>query len=328
MAREILVEQLAELYDRHLRLGGQPADYYPPEWSAERDRFGMAVTRIDGTPFHMGDADFRFPLYSISKVFTYARVLEDHGRDAVLRRVGVEPSGEAFNAFRFDEPNNRPFNPMVNAGALVAVNLVRGANREEKVERVVEQLRVFAGNPNLHVDPDVLDKEIERDDRNLGLSYLMRSLGMLEGDVEENLAVYLSFCSVMVTARDLATMGATIAYGGVNPITGERAMSRAHVRDVVTVMLTCGMYDAAGQWAYEVGLPAKSSVSGGILVVIPNRVGGGFFSPGLDRHGNSIRCINLCRDLSEHFGLHVFADPDEAVLGVPLPRQERHEAHP
>jgi glutaminase len=143
----------------------------------------------------------------------------------------------------------------------------------------------------------------------------MRSLGMIDGDLHENIAVYLSICSVRVTGSDLATMGATLANGGINPITGERALARARVRDVVTVMATCGMYNAAGEWAYDVGIPAKSGVSGGILVAVPGYFGGAFFSPGLDHNGNSVRGINICRDLSSRFGLHAYADPDEALFG-------------
>jgi glutaminase len=314
---EIIMAQLTELYEQQLTHGQQGASYYAPETLTEADkqRFGMAVTHVDGSYFHIGDSEHPFPLHSISKVFTYAQALEDRGRAAVLSRVGVEPSGDPFNSITFDEANHRPFNPMINAGALVAANLVRGAGPEEKVGRILERLRTYAGNPDLRVDADVLAKELVSNDRNLALSYLMRSQGMLDGDLEDNIAVYLSICSVLVTARDLAMMGATLANGGVNPLTGERALHRGYVRDLVTVMATCGMYDEAGQWSYDVGLPAKSSVSGAILVVIPHRVGGGFFSPGLNRHGNSIRGINLCRELSEHFGLHVFADPDEATLG-------------
>jgi glutaminase len=312
---DIMAAQLTELYERHLPVDEQPATYYPPAMESQRHRLGMAVNHVDGTPFHLGDAEYAFPLHSISKVFTYAQALEDRGRTEVLRRVGVEPSGDPFNSFAFDEANRRPFNPMINAGALVAANLVHGADREEKVGRILERLRIYAANPGLHVDADILATELVSNDRNRGLSYLMRSQGMLDGDLEENVALYLSICSVTVTARDLAVMGATLANGGVNPLTGQRALRRTYVRDIVTVMTTCGMYDAAGQWAYDVGLPAKSSVSGAILVVIPNRVGAGFFSPGLDPHGNSIRSVNLCRDLSEQFGLHVFADPEEAYLG-------------
>ncbi|MPZ89657.1 MAG: glutaminase A [Nitriliruptorales bacterium] len=312
----LIRRQLRELHDRHLSLDEGVVSYYPPEMKAERDRFGIATTALDGTTWHVGDCDVAFPLHSISKVFTYGVALEDNGREETLKRVGVEPSGDAFNSFVFDERNNRPFNPMVNAGALVAANLVRGKDREERVGRVLESLRLYTGNPDLRVDEDVRDAELHQyNDRNLGLSYLMRSLGMLVGDIEENIDVYLSICSVHVSARDLGTMGATLAKGGINPLTGERALGRAHVRDVVTVMATCGMYDAAGEWAYDVGIPAKSGVSGGILIAMPNNFGGGFFSPGLDVHGNSVRGIAVCRDLSERFGLHMFADPAEERLG-------------
>lgn len=241
--------------------------------------------------------------------------LEDNGRDATIARVGVEPSGDPYNSLTFDEEHNRPYNPMINSGALVATSLVHGRNRDEKVQRIVERMRIYAGNPDLHVDEQLLAYEQVSNDRNLGTSYIMRSLGMLDGDIEENINVYLSACSVKVTARDLANMGATLGNGGVNPLTGERALAREQVRDVITVMLMCGMYNAAGEWAYDVGIPAKSGVSGGILTVIPNHFGGAFFSPGLDSHGNSVRGINLCRDLSTRFGLHVYADPEEAMFG-------------
>jgi glutaminase len=311
-------QQLAELHAKHRRIGDEDvAGYYPPEREAERHLFGIATTALDGTRWSVGDCSVPFPLHSISKVFTYGVALEDNGRAKTLMRVGVEPSGDAFNSFVFDERNNRPFNPMVNAGALVATNLVHGKDRDEKVDRVVERLRRYAANPDLQVDDAVRDAEIRQyNDRNLGLSYLMRSLGMLTGDIEENIDVYLSICSVHVTATDLGTMGATLANGGVNPITGEEALPRQNVRDVLTVMSTCGMYDAAGEWAYDVGIPAKSGVAGGIVIALPNSFGGGFFSPGLDVHGNSVRAVNVCRDLSEAFGLHVFADPTEERFGL------------
>lgn len=312
----IVQQQMEELHALHLTLGDEEVvRYYPPEMESEAYRFGIAFTHVDGTQFHYGDCEYAFPLHSISKVFIYALALEDNGREETLRHVGVEPSGDPYNSITFDEKNNRPFNPMINAGALVATSLVRGKDRDEKVGRLLERLRIYAGNPDLHVDEDLLAEELVSNDRNLGLSYLMRSLGMLDGDVYENLAVYLSICSVRVTGRDLANMGATMAYGCVNPMTGERALPKSQVRDVITVMLMCGMYDAAGEWAYDVGIPAKSGVSGGILVVVPNYFGGAFFSPGLDEHGNSVRGINICRDLSSRFGLHVYADPSEAMFG-------------
>jgi glutaminase len=312
----IVQQQIEELHALHLTLGDEKvASYYPPEMESESHRFGIASTHIDGTYWHYGDCEYPFPLHSISKVFTYALALEDNGREKTLEHVGVEPSGDPFNSITFDEANNRPHNPMINAGALVAASLVHGGDYEEKVERIVEKMRVYAGNPDLHVDEEVLEEELASNDRNLGLSYIMRNLGMISGDVEENSAVYLSACSVKVTGGDLAHMGATLAAGGVNPKTGERALAQSRVRDVMTVMATCGMYNAAGEWAYDVGIPAKSGVSGGLLVAVPNYFGGAFFSPGLDRFGNSVRGVNMCRDLSSRFGLHAYADPEEAMFG-------------
>jgi len=308
--------QLEELVERQARVGtADVVGYFPPENVAQRDVFALAGTHVDGTQWTVGDHAHRFPLQSISKVFTYALALEDNGREATLTRVGVEPSGDPFNALTFDDANRRPHNPMVNAGALVAADLVAGSGPEEKIERLMERMRLHTGNHDLAVDADLLDAQLADADRNLGISYLMRSMGMLTGDVEDTLRVYLAACSVMVTATELSVAGATLAHGGVNPRTGERAMPRTHVRDVVGVMFTCGMYDAAGEWAYDVGIPAKSGVSGGILGTIPNHLGLAVFSPGLDVHGNSVRGVAVCRELSDRFGLHVFADPAESRLG-------------
>lgn len=322
--RDLVQEQLEDLHRRHLSIGDdQVASFYPAEMEAQRHLFGVAGTNVDGTQWSVGDCDHRFPLHSISKVFTYALALEDNGREETLRRVGVEPSGDPFNSITFDEARNRPHNPMVNAGALVAANLVHGRDRAEKIERLVDRLRIYAGNPELHVDEEIFAREMVSNDRNLALSYLMRSLGMIDGDIEDNIIVYLSACSVQVTALELSAMGATLANGGMNPHSRNRALAKQNVRDVISVMSTCGMYNAAGEWAYDVGIPAKSGVSGGIVTTIPNYFGLGLFSPGLDVYGNSVRGINLCRELSERFGLHVFADPTESRFGrVAQPTQQ------
>ena len=253
-------------------------------------------------------------------MFAYGLALADHGRANVLDRVGVEPSGDAFNSIVFDERNHRPHNPMVNAGALVTTDLVRGSDHDEKLERILAILRLFAANDDLRVDEKTFRSEMRTADRNRATAYLMRSQEMLDGDVEALLALYLQQCSVMVTCRDLAVMAATLANGCVNPVTGDRVLPRERVRDVLSVMHTCGMYDAAGQWTYEVGVPAKSGVSGGILAVVPGKVGIGVFSPGLDSYGNSVRGIRVCHEISERLGLHVFASDDEdSVLGTAEP---------
>ncbi len=324
--------RLSELYRRHLDLEeGAVAAFYEPERGyyapeladGERDRFAIALAAPDGDVYAAGDDDFTFALQSISKVFVYALALEDHGRDRVLERVGVEPSGDAFNAIEFDERNPRPHNPMVNAGALATTDLIRGKDPDEKVDRILEMLRAYAGNPELEVDRDTYEREQRSADRNRGVAYLMRSLGMITGDVEATIALYLQHCSVKVTARDLAVMAATFANGCVNPLTGERVLARERVRDVLSVMYTCGMYDFAGQWAFEVGVPAKSGVSGGILAVIPGKMGIGVFSPGLDPYGNSVRGVRVCNEVSGRLGLHVFAtEGEDAILARGEPAGE------
>ncbi|HEV2744512.1 MAG TPA: glutaminase A [Rubrobacter sp.] len=315
------------MYRRHLLVGGDGVanyygsgrGYYEPGLAAdeEGDRFGICLVRTTGEVHEAGDHDRPFALQSISKVFVYALALADHGGDYVLEHVGVEPSGDAFNSIVFDERNNKPYNPMVNAGALVTTDLVRGGNTAEKFERILGALRSYAGNESLEVDENIFQAEMRTADRNRATGYLMRSQGMISGDVEEILALYLRQCSVQVTCRDLAAMAATLANGGVNPLTGERALPLRHVREVLSVMYTCGMYDAAGQWAFDIGVPAKSGVSGGILAVVPGKGGIGVFSPGLDAHGNSIRGIGVCQEISESLGLHVFATEAEDALLVP-----------
>jgi glutaminase len=310
--------QLNAIHEKY-RTSGEDGvvSYYPPEAEADRHLFGLAGTNVRGMQWRAGDCSVPFPLHSVSKVFTYGLALEDNGAAETLRRVGVEPSGDPFNSITFDEVNHRPHNPMINAGALVAANLVAGRDVDEKVDRLLDRYRTYAGNPDLAVDQRILRQQLRSNDRNLGLCYIMRSLGMIDGDIDEVVETYLSACSITVTAADLSVMGATLANGGTNPLTGQRAVPREHVRDIVSVMMTCGMYDAAGQWANDVGIPAKSGVSGDIVCVLPRFFGFGVYSPGLDVHGNSVRGVGLCRELSDAFGLHVFADPADARFGRP-----------
>ena len=322
-------QRLRELHDRHVDVVPERiACYYTPGRGfqaagaepVERQPFAIAVRTLDGELHEVGDTATAFALQSISKVFGYALALEEHGRDYVLERVGVEPSGDAFNSIVVDERNSRPFNPMVNAGALVVCDMIGGRDHAEQLERSLAALRAYAANPALEVDAATLAAELGDADRNRAILYLMRSQGMVHGDVEATLRLYLEQCSVRVTAGDLATMGATLANGGTNPASGERVLCRERVRDVLSVMFTCGMYDYAGEWAFDVGLPAKSGVSGGIVCVIPGKMGVAVLSPGLDPYGNSIRGIDVCREISERLGAHVFAGDDEdALIGTSAP---------
>ena len=298
-----------ELYGRYAGLReGAPADYIPELATVDPDRFAIAAETSDGQHLGVGACDQRFTIQSISKLLMYGLALETHGRDVVLARVGVAPTGESFNAIALDEEGNRAPNPMVNAGAIAVTDLVRGADVAERVEVVRSMYHRYLGR-RPEVDQDVWSSERATGNRNRAIAYLMLSRGIIGDRVEETLDLYFAQCSVLVTVDDLATIGATLANFGVHPRTGEQVVAREVVRDMLTVALTCGMYDYAGEWAYSVGIPAKSGVGGGILGVLPGVGGLAVFSPRLDGHGNSVRGLRVFEELSQRFDMHLF-DPD------------------
>lgn len=283
---------------------GEVATYIPELELSDPRQFGIAVATVDGEVFEIGDAGAPFTIQSISKPLVFGMALAERGSDAVLARVGVEPSGNPFNSVSVDAASGRPFNPMVNAGAIVTTALIQGADPTDRLERILETFSRFAGH-ELEIDEHVRESERETGDRNRALAWLMRSFGVLEGDAQEIVDLYFGQCSIVVTAHDLAVMGATLANDGVNPLTGERAIGTQHVTSILSVMTTCGMYDNAGEWVFNVGLPAKSGVSGGVLAVLPGQLGIGVFSPPLDGRGNSVRGIGVCERLSRDLKLHL-----------------------
>lgn len=301
---------LAALHTLHRQhrgpCGGAVATYIPELAKADPSLFGISLATVDGHVYEVGDSRHEFTIQSISKPLVYGLALADHGRDHVVTKVGVEPSGDAFNSIIFDEKGNRPFNPMVNAGAIATTALIDGANPEERLARIVDLFGRFAGRP-LAIDHEVFLSERETGHRNRAIAWLERNFGMIDARLDEHLDLYFQQCSILVTACDLAVMAATLANAGVNPKTGERVLAPHHVRDILSVMNTCGMYDYAGTWNFDVGLPAKSGVGGGIIAVLPGQFGVGTFSPPLDDRGNSCRGLRVCQALSEAFNLHVFA---------------------
>lgn len=298
---------LDELHARYMDLtDGNLASYIPELAAMDPSRFAISLVTADGFGYDAGDKEARFTIQSVSKAIVYGLALEDWGHAEVLRRIGVEPSGDPFNSITFDESNNRPFNPMVNAGAIAAAALIKGKDKAERRARMLATFERFVGHP-VDIDVRVYRSEIETGHRNRAIAYLELNAGMIEGNVEEHLDLYFMQCSILVTARDLAVMAATLANGGINPVTGERALRTDHVRDVLSVMTTCGMYDFAGGWQFNVGLPAKSGVGGGIMAVQPGQLGIGVFSPLLDASGNSVRGVRVCRDLSHQLCLHMLA---------------------
>ncbi len=230
--------------------------------------------------------------------------LEDRGAEVVTKHVGVEPTGDPFNSISVEEETKRPFNPMVNAGAIVTTSLLSGETGVEQHSRLLTGLSRFAGR-QLVVDERVFEAERETGDRNRAIGYFMRALDMGPPDVEAALDLYFRQCSVLVDCCDLGVMAATLANRGVNPLTGERALEEGQVVRVLSVMNTCGMYDFTGEWVFRVGIPAKSGVAGAIIAVVPGQLGFAVFSPPLDRRGNSVRGTAVCEQLSQHFNLHV-----------------------
>ncbi|HSG24021.1 MAG TPA: glutaminase A, partial [Azonexus sp.] len=230
-------------------------------------------------------------------------------------KVGVEPSGDAFNSISLNPKTGAPLNPMINAGAIATASLVAGETPKAQWQRIIESMSTFAGR-DLGIDDDVYRSESDTGFRNRAIAWMLKNFGIIDGEPMASLENYFRQCSVLVDCRDLAFMAATLANGGVHPITGRRALPVEHVERVLSVMATCGMYDFAGSWLYEIGMPAKSGVGGGIIAVLPGRFGIGIFSPRLDPKGNSVRGIEVCRHLSKDFGLHVFSRGGEPSMAL------------
>ncbi|WP_210687123.1 glutaminase A [Mycolicibacterium sp. GESEQ-9] len=282
---------------------GALASYIPELSTVDPESFGLSLSTSDGYVYESGDTAMEFTIQSISKPFTYALALELIGQDAVDAKIGVEPSGEAFNEISVDNVTKTPKNAMINAGAIAAVSLVPGAGADERFDRILEFYSACAGR-RLHVDMDVYGSEKATGNRNRAIAYMLASFGVLDDDPDEVLDVYFRQCSVRVTSTDLARMATTLARGGCNPMTGRRVSGAKVVRRTLSVMVTCGMYDATGDWVSAVGMPAKSGVGGGIVAVLPGQLGIGVYSPRLDARGNSVRGVEVCRNLSSQLGLH------------------------
>jgi glutaminase len=307
---------LQQLHGRLSALrSGEVASYIPELTRANSEHFGICVATLGGETYVVGDADVPFTIQSISKPFIYGLALDDNGVDAVTSKLGVEPSGDAFNAISLEPGSGRPRNPMINAGAIATASLVRGESSDDRLRRVLAMLSAYAGRP-LTVDEAVFRSEHETGHRNRAIGHLLRNAGIFSDDVDDVCDRYFRQCSVLVTCNDLAMMAATLANRGVNPRTGERVLSGENVGRVLSVMSTCGMYDFAGAWIYRVGMPAKSGVGGGVLAVLPGQLGIGVFSPRLDEYGNSFRGVAACEALSANFGFHVLRPPLNLVGSV------------
>jgi glutaminase len=318
VAKRVLapVQQLLnELHGRYAGVNsGEVATYIPELSRADPDWFGIAVVTLDGHEYSVGDWDVPFTIQSISKPFVYGQALEDHGEAFVLSRVGLEPTGDAFNAISLDPATGRPWNPMINAGAIATAGMI-GRGDSDPLTRMLGMFGRYAGRP-VTVDEAVYRSESETGHRNRAIGHMLRNFDIVSEDPEAVLDLYFRQCSVSVTCRDLALMAACLANGGVNPVTGERAIEAEYVSSVLSVMGTCGMYNYAGEWIYRVGMPAKSGVSGGVLAALVGQLGIGVFSPRLDERGNSARGVLVCDSLSRAYSLNMLNVPNVSRAAV------------
>ncbi|WP_110239117.1 glutaminase A [Nocardioides gilvus] len=305
--RAEVAEAVAQAYEEaRANDDGDVADHIPSLAEVDPDLFGICVTHVDGGCHDAGDAEFEFSIQSISKAFVYALVSEAYGPDVLHEKVGVNNTGLPFNSVMAIELNDgHPLNPMVNAGALATTAQVTGDTPDEQWDRILTGLSAFAGRP-LELDEEVHRSEAGANQRNEAIARLLESYGRIEDPVA-TVDLYTKQCSLRVSAHDLAVMGATLADGGVNPVTGEQVVSEQVCRDTLAVLASTGMYEKSGEWLFRVGLPGKSGVSGGIVTIAPGKGGMGVFSPRLGSAGNSVRGEQATAHLSRALGLNIFA---------------------
>lgn len=299
---------LQDAYERYRLVDdGEVADYIPALAEASPDLFGICVAGVRGHVFSVGDVDQHFSIQSVSKPFVFALVCQAIGHETAREKLGVNSTGLPFDSVMAVELNDRrTMNPMVNAGAIATTSLVPGDTAEEKWIHIRDGLSKFAGRP-LELDEAVFSSESATNLRNQGIAHLLDGYGQLHCDPVHAIDVYTRQCSLNVTVVDLAVMGATLADGGVNPVTGERVIDETHCKRVLAVLATAGLYERTGDWLFEIGLPGKSGVSGGIVTVAPGKGGLAVFSPPLDSAGNSVRGQLVTTYLSEVAGLNLFA---------------------
>ena len=312
--RPVVEDVLREGYERFRAVDdGAVADYIPALARVSPDLFGACLANTAGDVLAVGDADHPFSIQSVSKPFVFALVCDVIGAEAARARLGVNSTGLPFNSVMAVELNDeRTMNPMVNAGAIATTSLAPGATAAEKWSFVRDGLSRFAGHA-LELDEEIYESETATNLRNRGIAHLLDSYERLAFDPEEATDVYTRQCSLVVTATDLAVMGATVADGGVNPVTGKRVIRAETCARVLAVMATSGLYERSGEWMYEIGLPGKSGVGGGIVTIAPGKGGLGTFSPRLDPAGNSVRGALLTRHLSQRLGLNIFASAPDVV---------------
>ena len=285
---------------------GKNADYIPALAKVDSKIFGIALVTPDGKVYTAGDVKSEVSIQSISKVITMARVMEDQGRDAIVKRIGVDPTGMRFNSivsveFAQKALGGPEINPLVNPGAITATSMVTGKNRAEIWKRILDYHSDFAGRP-LAVNKEVFASEAATNQRNKAIGALMYAYGFIKDNPDQATDIYTEQCAINVNARDLAMMAATLANGGMNPVTRKQVLKAENVPGVLAVMAVAGLYDDSGKWLFRTGLPAKSGVGGGLMAVSPGKFGIAVISPPLDEAGNSVKAQLAIESISNALG--------------------------
>lgn len=287
---------------------GKVASYIPELARANQSDLGVVVYKLDGENFEAGNCDVSFTIQSISKPIVLLLALLDNGEDTVFNKVGQEPTGDPFNSIiRLETFNDKkPLNPMINAGAITVTSLVRGKTMDEKFQRILSFIQTLANNDSIDMNENVYLSEKATGDRNRSMAYFLKDIGNIFGDVESILDLYFKQCSINVTARDIARIGAVLANDGVDIETGVEHFPRRYAKIAKAYMATCGMYNGSGQFAINVGIPAKSGVGGGVMCAVNGKMGIGVYGPSLDDKGNSVAGMRLLSDLSKEYKLSIY----------------------
>ncbi len=286
---------------------GNVANYIPELNKAKKNDLGICIINTDGKIFYEGQYKKKFTIQSISKILVLMLAIIDNGENYVFSKVGMEPSGDPFNSIKKLETSTRkkPYNPLINAGAIAVTSMIHGKDNNEKTQRILSFFKKISEDESLDINYKIYCGELETGNRNRALGYFLKSQEIIEGNVEDVLEVYFKQCSIEVTVETLAKIGLFLARNGKNS-SGEQIVSSKITRIIKTLMYTCGMYDESGEFAVRVGIPSKSGVGGGILSVVPNKMGIGIYGPSLNKYGNSIGGIGILEDLSAKFNLNIF----------------------
>jgi len=301
---EDFIKELYQKYKNHN--SGHLADYIPELATVDPRLFAISVTDISGRTFSYGDIQFDFTLQSTSKPFMYGLALNQHGADYVHSRVGIEPSGEAFNSIiELEKKTHRPFNPMINSGAIAIANQIQNTSNQHRIDRMLEHYSNLS-NRQVKINHQVFESEKKTAHRNRAIAYLLRHFNVIGDDIEDTLDLYFKQCSIMMNIKNLSLLAATLANTGKNPISKNQIYTSDINQKILSLMFTCGMYDTAGEWAYTVGLPAKSGVSGAIFAVVPGQLGIAVYSPLINHHGHSERGLKVIQEFAQKYHLSLF----------------------